>query len=104
MAVIKTSARMVPMLPEKAKPGTTVCVKNTSEEAAEIRMCECAEFWRQRKGEREKESIASTYRGSRWARHSPPEKDGGGAVVERGGVLKAGFGSQFCHQAGSCFY
>ena len=52
MAVIKTSARMVPMLPEKAKPGTTVCVKNTSEEAAEIRMCECAEFWRQRKGER----------------------------------------------------
>lgn len=58
------SAPIVLMTLEKAKTGTIVCVKNTSEEAAEIKkvlMCQSPEG---EKGEREK-SVVLTHRGSR---------------------------------------
>ena len=48
------SARVMPVPLEKAEMGTIVCVKNTSEEAAEIKRCYVPESGRGERGEREK--------------------------------------------------
>ena len=79
------SARVIRVPLEKAETGTIVCVKNTSEEAAEIKRCYVPEPGGGEGGERE--TVALPCRGSRWAGNSISEQDGSRGWWSKVGAL-----------------